>query len=219
MISDPYFAALAVGVGGLATMALTGLAAHGHGGAHASHSGHSAGGHGSSPSGHTGGSHSAPHSPHHHHGTGGNSPLALALLLWVSPRVLFGACTGFGACGLLLEHAGLPTGTSLVAAIVGATLFEWKVMQPAWRFLLGFASRPARTLEHSLFGEATAVTPFDDRGCGLVRLDVDGEVRQVLATVAQTDPGAQAFRIRAGERLRVVEVDTLRGRCTVSRAR
>jgi predicted hotdog family 3-hydroxylacyl-ACP dehydratase len=77
-----------------------------------------------------------------------------------------------------------------------------------------FASRPALTIESATTGDATAVTSFDANGHGIVALEIDGQVVQVLATLLPTSQGQP--KVRAGQVLRVEEVDGARNRCTVS---
>jgi translation initiation factor IF-1 len=81
--------------------------------------------------------------------------------------------------------------------------------------MMRFASAPALTLESVLEDEVQAVTGFDAEGHGLVTVEVDGQVVQVLATLRSEDRAA-GVRVRAGDRLRVEEVDDRRNRCVVS---
>ena len=60
-----------------------------------------------------------------------------------------------------------------------------------------------------------AVTGFDRDGHGLVALELDGQVVQVLATLRAADRAA-GVRVRAGDRVRVEEIDAARNRCVVS---
>jgi len=79
-----------------------------------------------------------------------------------------------------------------------------------------FASAPAVTLESSVTDEATAVTSFDANGQGIISLEVDGQVVQILATLRADDRALGAARVRAGQRVRIDEVDAAQNRCTVS---
>ena len=78
-----------------------------------------------------------------------------------------------------------------------------------------FASRPALTLESCVTDSATAVTSFDAAGQGLVAIELDGQVVQVLATLVAGERTAGAM-VRAGDRVRIDAVDADRNRCTVS---
>lgn len=132
----------------------------------------------------------------------------------MSPRVLFSVLLGIGTTGLLMRPVfGGPL--LLAAALVGGVLFERLVVTPVWNFTLRFASKPALTLESSITDEATAVTSFDANGHGIVAIEVDGQVVQVLGRLQAADRALGA-RVRAGERLRIEEVDAARNRCTVS---
>jgi translation initiation factor IF-1 len=64
--------------------------------------------------------------------------------------------------------------------------------------------------------EGRAVTGFDANGNGLISLELGGELVQVLGTQIREDRAA-GVRIRAGDTVRVEEVDSGRNRCTVSR--
>jgi hypothetical protein len=60
------------------------------------------------------------------------------------------------------------------------------------------------------------VTGFDANGNGLISLELGGELVQVLGIQLSADRAAGA-RIRAGDIVRIEEVDSTRNRCTVSR--
>jgi hypothetical protein len=55
---------------------------------------------------------------------------------------------------------------------------------------------------------------FDANGNGLVAVELDGQVVQLLATLNSNERGV-ARRVRAGDRLRIEAVDD-RNRCTVT---
>jgi len=221
---DLYISSLLLGAVGLGAMALSGIGnrghsdAHGHGnGGHAGHgSAHGHGSHGHGAHGH--GSHGHGEHGHSEHGHG-HSHLSDSLAgrtFWsiTSPRFLFSFALGFGAAGELFKSV-LSGPLLLVAAIVGAVLFERLLVTPLWNLSMRFASEPAATLESAITDEATAVTSFDANGQGIVSLEVDGQVHQILATLKASDrlPGT---RVRAGQRLRIDEVDAERHRCTVT---
>ncbi len=205
---DVYAFALALGAAGLAAMTFLGFQ-HGHvpghhGGDH--HTGHSGGSH------HAGGhsDHSQGHTGHHQHEDG-----SARWALFLSPRIWFSVLVGFGATGLLLQHrvSGV---TLLGAALLGGIAFEGLLMRPLWSLASRFESDPAMTLETGVMDDAEAVTGFDRQGEGLVRLDLDGQVVQLLG-VLTADERAAGVRIAAGDRLLVEAVDPARQRCTVSR--
>ncbi len=189
---DLYGISLATGATGLVIMAVGGLS-HGLGHGHAGH-------------GHVG---HASHAGHSHQSGSQGSSWASALL---SPRVLFALLVGFGAGGLLATPLGEPWRAG--AAILGAAALEGLLVGPLWRFLFRFESSPAATLDSSIDDEARAVSGFDVRGNGLVALEVDGQIIQLLATLDAEELG-RGVRIRSGDTVRIAAVDATRGSCTV----
>jgi hypothetical protein len=203
---DMYGFCLALGGTGLAAMAVGGLSHLGHAG-HATHAGH--GGHGhAGHAGHAGTAH-ATHAAHTHN-VGEHGPNIFYSLL--SPRVLFALLVGFGAGGLLATPLGEPWRAG--AAILAAAAFEGLLVGPLWRMLFRFESSPAATLESALEDDARTVMDFDANGQGLVALDVDGQIVQLLATLAP-DERARGVRVRTGDVVRVSSIDAARNRCTV----
>jgi hypothetical protein len=220
---DSYTFALVLGGTGLVAMAATGLA---HSGSHDGAGGHDAGGHahlphadGAGHPGHAAGAHAAgAHAAGAHaagrtaaHHTGG---LKSTLLSLASPRVLFSLLVGFGLTGVVARPL-LGGIALLVVAVAGAVVFERALVAPLWRGLFRFASNPATTLEGSLLSEARAASGFDNNGQGLVAVEVDGQIVQCLGTLREDDL-ALGVRVRAGDVLRVEQVDAARSRCTVS---
>jgi hypothetical protein len=204
---DFYLVALATGGTGLAVMALGGLSHGGHDGhgGHAGSHGHT-GGH-AGAAGHIGHAHHA-HAAHIGHADHGSAHL----LSYLSPRVLFAALVGFGAGGLLAAPLGEPW--RFAAGILAAVAFEALLVGPLWRFLFRFESQPAVTLDSAIEDDARAVTGFDANGCGLVAVDVDGQVVQLLATL-DADGRSRGVRIRTGDLVRISEIDPARGSCVV----
>jgi len=181
----------------------------GHGGAHGSAHG---GGHGHAGNSHSHGGHDAHGGAHAQHGGHG---LAGSLLTLMSPRVLFSVCLGLGTAGLVLRPA-LGEGPLLfVAALAGGAAFERYLVSPVWNLLFRFASNPALTLESATGGEATAVSSFDANGQGLIAVEVDGQMFQLLGTLSKADREFKP-RVPTGTKLRVEDVDAARNRCTVS---
>ena len=220
---DPYTFGLTLGSVGLGVMALSGFAHSTHAGhGHAAH-GH-AHGHGHGSHGHGGPGHSG-HAGHDHGsaahvvastGRAGSARASGAsrVLSLLQPRVAFSMLVGFGAAGLLLRPV-LAEPALLIAALGAGMAFEWLLVAPLWRFLFRFASSPAVTLESVVTDEARAVTSFDANGHGLVAVELDGQVVQLLATLNQAER-ATARKVRAGDRLRIEAVDDTRNRCTVT---
>ena len=224
---DLYGFCLALGSTGLVAMAVGGLAHVGHDG-HGGHGGHGHAGHGDTAhlGAHTGTSHAAHggdgshgghaahagNGQHGHdlqHGHGHGTAWLQSLL---SPRVLFALLVGFGAGGLLATPLGEPWRAG--AATLAAAAFEGLLVGPLWRMLFRFESTPAVTLESTIEDDARAVMGFDANGQGLVALDVDGQVVQLLATLS-ADDRARGARVRTGDLVRVSSIDAARHRCIV----
>jgi hypothetical protein len=202
---DIYSTALALGGVGLVGMAVGGFGRHGGHSGHAAHAGHAG-----AP--HVGAPHATGHAPHASGTTahGSSNPL-LALM---SPRVLFSVLLGFGTAGIVLQN--LLGGPVLFgAALAVGILFERILVTPLWNLAFRFESTPASTLEASLMDEATAVTAFDKNGQGLIAIEVDGQMVQLLGTLQRTDRDMQV-KVPVGSKLRIEDVDAARNRCTVS---
>jgi hypothetical protein len=132
----------------------------------------------------------------------------------MSPRLLFSVLLGIGTTGVLLRHT-ISGGVLLAAAIAGGVVFERALVRPVWDLAMRFASKPALTLESCVTDPATAVTSFDAEGRGLVAIELDGQLVQILATLVPSERAA-GLTVRAGDRLRIDAVDAERNRCTVS---
>ena len=208
---DIYLFSVIVGAVGLSAMAAAGLGRHGGGShAHGGAGGHGGGSHGSH--GHAGG-HGHGHGTSHGHGdAGGASQLASMALM--SPRFLLAGLLGFGLVGVALQSF-VGGATLLIVALIGAVAVERLLFNPIWKFAMRFASNPANTLESATFGEAKVVSNFDRNGQGIVAVEVDGQIQQILATLCETDR-AKGASVRTGQLVRVDEVDGARHRCTVS---
>jgi hypothetical protein len=210
---NPYTFSLALGATGLVVMALGGL---GHHTGHAGPTPHAPGPAGAL-SGHA--HHDAPlptsghtHAHQSHDGSHGTPQGKLWALL--SPRVLFSFLVGVGASGLLLER-WLFEPLVAAGALAGGVLFERYVVTPIWNGLWRFASEPAQTLERAVFEVAEAVTDFDAQGQGLIAVELDGQLVQVLGVLREEDRSI-GVRVRRGGRVRIEEVDAVRNRCLVS---
>jgi hypothetical protein len=158
----------------------------------------------------------ATHASHDVHASqDGHAEHNSVLLALLSPRVIFSFLLGLGTLGVVLRP--FTAGPLLLAAaIAGGVAFERLLVNPLWNFMFRFASSPAVTLESAVEDEAKAVTNFDKSGCGLIALEVDGHVVQVLGTLSKTDREL-GVRVRAGDSVRIEEVDADRNRCTVRR--
>lgn len=200
-------------------------AGHGHAGGHdlaAAGHGH-AGGHDLAPGTHVhadGTVHADSAHAGHAHGHDNAAPSSVGnailngLIAWLSPRVIFGVLVGFGAAGLLLRNH-VPAPLTVLLAVACAFLFELGVIRPIWGFMFRFAGEPSNTLQAIWMETATATTAFDATGDGLVRVELNGEVRQILARLRPEDRQS-GVRVRMGDQLRVEDVDPERNECVVS---
>lgn len=215
---DLYITSLVLGAIGFAAMALGGLGArgqrgagghahggqlHSHGAGHAHGAAHVHGHAAGSPAGGAKGGHAS-----------GGGVAGRTFWLITSPRFLFSLMLGFGATGAILRPV-LGGPLLLAGAAAGAVAFERFLVSPLWNFSMRFASQPAATLETAVTDEAVAVSSFDDNGQGLVSLELDGQVLQILATLQPQDRLLGA-RVRAGQRVRIDEVNAARQTCIVS---
>jgi len=205
---DLYTWTLLLGAAGLGAMAVSGLGHHGHSGHH-----HAGGrGHAQHHAGGGKGAHAPTQSAIAH---SASAAAARTLLAVTSPRLIFSVLLGFGAAGVLLRPL-LGGPVLFAAAVAGGLLFERVLVTPLWNLSMRFASEPAQTLESAITDEATAVTSFDANGQGIVSLEVDGQVVQILATLNTSDRQLAGPRIRAGQRVRIEDVNAEKNCCTVS---
>ncbi|HEU5465304.1 MAG TPA: hypothetical protein VFU75_00340 [Gemmatimonadales bacterium] len=207
---DAYTFSLALGGIGLLVMGVSGLGHRMHPGGHAAH-GH--GHHGMVKAG--GKAQAAHHGTQQAHGINvGIARVSRAFLTILSPRVAFSLVLGFGATGFLLK--GIFGGAILVAfAAVGGVAFEGILVRPLFNFLSKFASDPALTLDATLGDEVQVVTGFDTQGQGLVSVELNGQIVQLLGTLTPEDRSGP--RVRAGDTLFVRDVDSARHRVVVGR--
>ena len=229
---DLYIFCVVLGAAGMAAMALLGFTSSHSGGAHdtAGHELHGVGGHiHTTPTAHSG--HVVVHAPvthgHGHVAGVGHSLDGVHVAhahadswksqawSWLSPRVLFNVLVGFGATGLVAERLLGPV-LALPIALAGGLAFEALVVRPIFNSLFRFESQPAQTLESAIMSQGKAVTGFDVNGNGLVSLELGGEVVQILGTLTPDERKA-GIRVRAGDAVRIEDIDSIRNRCTVSR--
>ena len=133
----------------------------------------------------------------------------------ISPVDVFALCMGAGAAGELLKHALSPTLLAW-AAVVGALVFNLAVVKPLLGSLLMFGSRESEGLEGQVARPAEALTRFDASGRGLVRLTMDGQFVQLMATLEPEELG-RGVRVAKGDEVLVVGVDGARNTCRVTR--
>ena len=191
---DLYIFCVVLGAAGMAAMALLGFTSSHSGGSHA---------------------HDTTHGHVVHHGHVHTDGWKSTAWSWLSPRVLFNVLVGFGAMGLVTEKLVGPV-LALPIALVGGLAFEAVVVRPIFNSLFRFESQPAQTLESAIMSQGRAVTGFDVNGHGLVSLELGGEVVQILGSLTPNERSA-GIRVRAGDALRIEDIDSKRNRCTVSR--
>jgi len=176
-----------------------------HGGGHVRLGGH----------GHHGGHH------HHHgaaHGKGHHGAFKVkSLKSWfaLSPLDIFSYALGAGAVGILFGHTVSPAILPFLAAL-GALVFNFAIVKTIISGLLRFATQPSEGLEGMVAHPAEAITRFDESGRGLVRLCLDGQNVQLLATLDSTERD-NGVHVSKGDRVLVTEVDPVRNTCRVTR--
>ena len=138
-------------------------------------------------------------------------------MLWsfASPRVWFSVLLGMGVAGRALRPFFGAGAMLFIAALGLGLIFEGALVRPLWNLAFRFASKPALTLESCVEDEATAVTAFDGNGQGIIAIDLDGQMVQLLATL-RADDRALGAAVRAGDRVRIADVDSARNRATVA---
>ena len=185
-------------------------AANGHGGHGTAHS------HSPVSAGHNTahGEHSQSGSHHLEDAASAKSPFA-AWPTWLSPLTFFSVALGAGVAGVLLNRF-LSEPFLAAAAVVAGLLLNGAIVRPLMGLLLRFASEPATALKGSIAKSAEVVSRFDERGRGVVRLNVDGQVVRLLAELENEDK-AQAATIKPGESLVVTSVDGKSNTCRVAR--
>ena len=202
---DIFWILLAGGLIGIVVMASMGhlhVGGHGHGasghGAHG-HGAHGHGGHGS----HSGQSH------------GQAAKANLKNFFSLSPIDVFSYCAGAGAVGLLVRP--YLSGVLLaVAAIGGALVFDLGFIRTLANFLQRWSADPSAGLEGTVAQPGEAVTNFDAKGQGVIRLTLDGQIVQLLATLESTEIQA-GVKVKKGDSLMVVQVDGAKNKCLVTR--
>ena len=204
---------LAIGIFGIVGMGLAGFlhigphhGAHGGGHLHGGH-GHLGHGHGAlTKSIHTGTAHGQAH---------GGPRFNFRSLISFSPLDIFSYCAGAGFGAFLLrpymQHRFL-----FIAAILGALVFDIFITRAIMSTISKFGADPSTGLEGSVATEGIAETNFDSSGQGLVKLTLDGQIVQLLATLEPVERNA-GVKVRRGDAVLIVQVDAGKNRCTVTR--
>ena len=173
-----------------------GHGAHGaHGGAHG---GHALPQHGQ-------GAHAAGHGGH----------FSARSLLSISLIDIFAFCIGAGLVGLLIKP--IVGGILLaLAAIAGALIFDIGLVRSIAAFLQKWSATPSEGLEGSIATSGEAMTNFDAKGQGVIRLTLDGQIVQVLACLQDSELKS-GVRVKKGDQLVVLQVDSTKNKCFVTR--
>lgn len=135
----------------------------------------------------------------------------------ISPLTWFSWMFGAGAAGTLAELFDLGEIPVIAIAAVGALAFQLGIVRPVWNLVFRFESQPAGNLGACLLQEVEAITSFNARGEGLVRVVVDGRTEDVLARLVEADRNRES-RPKRGDRLVIQEVDSSSNTCLVSRS-
>lgn len=130
-----------------------------------------------------------------------------ALVGLLSPMNLFAICLGAGAVGMLTGRWWW--------SLLGGIVFWKLIVEPLEQLVMRFASEPAQNLEGARATEAIVQSRFDSQGQGMVSITVDGQLRRVLATLAETEENPRELKV--GERVVVVDVDPRRNTCRIAR--
>jgi hypothetical protein len=137
------------------------------------------------------------------------------LLTLLSPVDVFSYALGFGAAGLLLQHV-LFGRTLIGVAIVAAILFNLALIHPVMNLAMKFASKESKGLEGAVSSQAEACGQFDSRGRGIIQLNLDGQVIQLLATL-DPDELERGVSVGRGDKVIILEVDGAKNQCRVSK--
>lgn len=162
-----------------------------------------------------------PSSHHQHHevtpreGAGNSAGAMITILGYLSPMTLFSVSLGAGATGLLLGDKFAGVLTAILAMLAGMLFFGF-LIRPAMRFIQGFASQPAKNLAGVVATEAVAQNRFDERGRGIVRLPIDGEIVRLLAYLEPEDH-AKGIEVAPGDKLTVTRIDEGTNTCHVTK--
>ena len=212
-----YLLLLLVGSIGFVAMTLLGFAHGGGGRLHHASLGHApAAGHGPNVGSHHGGTHTGGHTGAHNDG-GAKTARSKSFPAWlmISPMDIFSFSLGAGAVGQIF-HPFVSATALIWCAIVGALAFNLGIVKPTMSFMMRFVSKPSEGLEGTVAKTAEAVTRFDDKGRGLVKVTVDDQLVQLLATLEDADLH-HGVKVNKGDEVVIVEVDSAKNTCRVSK--
>lgn len=132
-----------------------------------------------------------------------------------SPLDLFCFLTGAGLAGMIFQNL-VPTSILWIIVVFGAAAFDFVFVKPLFALFLRFASRPTEGLEGAVASTAEVITHFDRKGQGLVRVNLDGQIVQLLARLSP-DERERGVRVKKGDQVVVTEVNPTASTCTVTR--
>jgi hypothetical protein len=136
-------------------------------------------------------------------------------LFAVSPIDIFSLSLGAGATGILARSAVDPAMLPWIAAI-GGLVFNYGLVRPMFRLAMKFVGVPSEGLAGAITRTGEAMTKFDSQGRGLIHLVLEGEEKQVLAMLDETDRQL-GIQVGKGDKLLVLDVDPERNICRVTR--
>jgi hypothetical protein len=136
-------------------------------------------------------------------------------LFAISPIDVFAVSLGAGATGILMRNSVDPALLPYVAALGGAIL-NYGIIRPMFMFAMKFVGVPSEGLAGAITRTGEAMTKFDSQGRGLIHLVLEGEEKQVLATLDETDRQL-GIQVGKGDKLLVLDVDEERNTCRVTR--
>ncbi len=132
-----------------------------------------------------------------------------------TPLGIFAFCLGAGLAGLLfLKVVAAPN--IYAVALLGGVAFNFLIVRQIVALASKFASKPSEGLEGLIASSAEAITRFDEHGMGMVRVVMEGQVVQLLATL---DPAehASGIQVQKGDQVVLLEVDGKKNTCCVTR--
>ncbi len=132
----------------------------------------------------------------------------------ISPIDIFSLSLGAGATGILARNVD-PAILPWVAA-AGGLLFNYGLVRPMFMLAMKFVGLPSEGLAGAITRTGEALTKFDSNGRGLIHLVLEGEEKQVLATLDETDRQL-GVQVGKGDKLLVLDVDAERNICRVTR--
>ncbi len=133
-----------------------------------------------------------------------------------SPIDFFATAMGAGALGIVGRKVFKNEQIAAGMAVAGGLIMDFLIVKPLLSAMMKYASEPSEGLEGAVSQLAEAATNFDAQGRGLIKLNLDGQTSQILATL---EPGEvqSGIRVAKGDRLVILDVDSARNICRVSR--